>query len=78
MMHGPMNAKQYRISGKHENLDGDVSHKTSCIVTMENQSITLNQSLNHAKGIITGVHFQRSPLMGFVLKICIIQTNYFI
>jgi dTDP-4-dehydrorhamnose 3,5-epimerase-like enzyme len=45
---------------------------------MENQSVTLNHSLNHAKGIITGVHFQMSPLMEFVLAVCIIQGHYFI
>jgi hypothetical protein len=71
-------AKQYCISGNYENPHGDVSHKKSCIVTMENQSVTLNQSLNYAKGIITGIHFQESPLMEYALTICIIQGHYFI
>jgi len=71
-------AKQYRISDNYENPDGDVSHKTSYIVTMESQSVTLIQSLNHAKGIITGIHFQKRPLMESVLTICIIQGHYFI
>ena len=70
--------KQYRLSGNYENPGGNVSHTASCIVTMENQSVTPNQSLNHAKGIITGIHFQKSLLMEFVLTICIIQGHYFI
>jgi hypothetical protein len=61
-------AKQYRISGDHGNPGGDVSHKTSCVVTTENQSVTPNQPLSHAKGTITGAHFKSSLLMGFVLN----------
>jgi hypothetical protein len=64
--------KQYRISADHGNPNGDVSHKTSCTVTTENQSVTPSQSLSHAKGILTGAHFESSLLMVFVLTTYII------